>query len=294
MIYGVGQIYRGAGGGTPFVDRLSINARQMAKAIRAADDDETVEAIVLRIDSGGGSYTGSDAIWRAVASAEKPVIASMGAVAASGGYFIAAAADKIVAQPATLTGSIGILGGKFLATELWAKLGVSWEQITTGKNAAMFSANRDFTPEQWDHFQAEMGRSYEDFVNKVAEGRGMTPEVARSHAKGRVWTGAQARERGLVDALGGMDTALALAREAAGIADDAAVKLITFPRRERFDFIDELLDMGLVLADLGVLAAAVRSTRGRLGPAGTLLAASAGPAPVDDRVLLLAPTLIIR
>ncbi len=294
VIYGIGQIYRGIGGSTPFADQLSINARQMSKAIRAADDDETVAAIILRIDSGGGSYTGSDAIWRAVASAEKPVIASFGAVAASGGYFLAAAADKIVAQPGTLTGSIGVLGGKFLATELWAKLGVTWEQITTGKNAAMFSANRDFTPEQWNRFQAEMGRSYEDFVAKVAEGRGMTPDVARGYAKGRVWTGAQARERNLVDALGGMDTALTLAREAAGIADDAAVKLITFPRRERFDFIEDLLDQGLILADLADLAAAVRSTLGRLGPLRSLLTTSPQPSPVDDHVLALAPTLVIR
>lgn len=291
VIYGIGQIHRGAAGGPPFVDNLAINARQLSAAIRAADDDETVEAIVLRIDSGGGSYTGSDAVWRSVATAAKPVIVSMGAAAASGGYFIAAAADKIVAQPGTLTGSIGVLGGKFLASELWAKLGVTWEQVSTGKNATMFSTNRDFTPEQWDRFQAEMGRSYEDFVNKVAEGRGMAPEVARSYAKGRVWTGAQARERGLVDALGGMDRALVLAREAAGIAADAPIELITFPRRDRFDFVDELLDQGLVLADL---AAVIRTTLGWIKPAASMLGAPAGSAPIDDRVLLIAPALVVR
>ena len=291
VIYGIGQIRRGGGGGSPFADNLAIDARRISEAIREADLDEEIEAIVMRIDSGGGSYIGSDAVWRAVVSAEKPIIASMGSLAASGGYFIAAAADKIVAQPGTLTGSIGVVGGKFLTTELWAKLGVSWEQVSTGANATMFSANRDFTPEQWNRFQAEMGRSYEDFVAKVATGRGVAPEVAQRHAKGRVWTGAQALERGLVDALGGFETALRLAREAAGIDGDAAIKLVTFPRRDRFDFIQDLFDEGLVLVDLlDRLEAALAI----LAPARPLFDATVRSAPIDDTVLLIAPNFEIR
>lgn len=289
VIYGSGQIVRGSRSRDPFDEGRMMSGQEMLRALAAADDDDDVEAIVLRIDSGGGSYTASDAIWHAIREIDKPVIVSMAGAAASGGYFIAAPADKIVAQPATLTGSIGVIGGKFVAADLWARLGVTWGQVTTSANAGQFSPNRDFTSAQWDAFQARMAVTYEDFVAKVAEGRGMAIATARSHAKGRVWTGAQAKERGLVDELGGFDTALRLAREAVSIAPEEDIELVTFPERTPFELFDELLDdgwlIGRVLGEVAALAEAWTELRASLGPAAAL---------PDDTLQAIAPALEIR
>lgn len=289
VIYGSGQIVRGRRSRDPFDENRMLSGQEMMRALAAAAEDDDIEAIILRVDSGGGSYTASDAIWHAIREIDKPVIVSMAGAAASGGYFIAAPADKIVAQPATLTGSIGVIGGKFVAADLWARLGVTWGQITTSANAGQFSPNRDFTSAQWDAFQARMSATYEDFVAKVAEGRGMAIATARSHAKGRVWTGAQAKERGLVDALGGFDMALRLAREAAGIGPDDEIELVTFPERAPFELFDDLLDdgwlIGRLLGDLSALAEAWTELRASLGPAATL---------PDDTLQAIAPALEIR
>ena len=289
VVYGAGQITRGTPERGPLQGGIAISGRKMSAALRDAEDDDDVEAIVLRIDSGGGSYVGSDAIWHTVREIEKPVIVSMAGAAASGGYFIAAPADKIVALPATVTGSIGVIGGKFVAADLWSKLGVTWEEVSTGENAAMFSPNRDFSARQWEDFQSTMALTYDDFVSKVAEGRNLSPEAAREHAKGRVWTGAQALERGLVDALGGFDTAIGLARESAGIGPDDDIELVTFPRRKPFDAVAALLEyskeMSVVLNDL----AAVADAWTRLRP----MVQDAVIQP-DDTLLAISPIIDIR
>jgi protease IV len=153
----------------------------------------------------------------------------MGDVAGSGGYFVAMAADKIVAQPGTITGSIGVLAGKMLTREAWAKLGLSWDEVHNGAAATMWTGLSDYEPEQWARFQAALDRIYVDFTGKVADGRGMTREEVHAIAKGRIWSGTDAKRIGLVDEVGGMATALRLAREAAGLAPDAAVELKLYP-----------------------------------------------------------------
>jgi protease-4 len=178
--------------------------------------------VVLRVDSPGGSYVASDAIWREVRrlrESGKPVVASMGDVAASGGYFVAMAADAIVAQPGTITGSIGVFSGKVVTAGLLDWLGVGTDAVVEGRHARMFSPRVGFDSEQWRRLEEWLDRVYEDFVGKVADARGLTRERAHELARGRVWTGADARERGLVDELGGLDRAVELAAERAHLED---------------------------------------------------------------------------
>jgi len=233
LIYGVGNILRGKSGYNPIFQDVSMGADTVAAAFRAAADDKSVKAILFRIDSGGGSYVASDTIWREVARAKKagkPIIVSMGAMAGSGGYFIALPADKIVAQPATLTASIGVFAGKFLTTNFWDKLGISWDEVHTSSNAMVFTGLQDYTPEQWTRFEGWLDRIYDDFTTKVAEGRKLPREKVLEIAKGRVWTGEDAKALGLVDELGGFPVALRLVREAAKLPADAKIKLKLFPR----------------------------------------------------------------
>jgi protease-4 len=194
-----------------------------------------VKAIILRVDSPGGSYVASDTVRREVQRAKeagKPVIATMATYAASGGYFIAMDADKIVAQPGTLTGSIGVYGGKFVTTGLWDKLGVNFDTVAQGKNATIHSTDSDFSPEQLARHEAMMDRIYADFTTRAAAGRKMPLEKLQGVAKGRVWTGEDALAHGLVDALGGFPQALALAKEAAKLPADAQVNVQLYPRKK--------------------------------------------------------------
>lgn len=217
---------------TPF-GTGQIGADTLAKAFDDAAESRDVAAIVLRVDSPGGSYLASDTIWRAVSRAKaagKPVIVSMGNVAASGGYFIAAPATKIVAEPGTLTGSIGVFGGKFVLKGLLDKLGITMDSVQFGRNAGLSSVNRDFTPEGWAKLEASLDAIYKDFTGKVAAARGLDAKRIPAVAKGRVFTGEQAKKIGLVDALGGFPTALRLAREAAGIKLQEPVRLRTYPQ----------------------------------------------------------------
>jgi protease-4 len=233
LIYGVGGIRRGKSGYDPVFQEVSMGADTVAAAFRAAAADKSVKAILFRIDSGGGSYVASDAIWRETVRAKKagkPIIVSMGGVAGSGGYFIALPADKIVAQPATLTGSIGVIAGKMLTTNFWGKLGISWDEVHTSSNAMAFTGLQDFTPEQWARFETWLDRVYDDFTTKVAEGRKLPRAKVLEIAKGRVWTGEDAKALGLVDELGGFPAALKLVREAAKLPADAKIKLKLFPR----------------------------------------------------------------
>lgn len=230
LLYGMGPIYSGEGA------YQSMGSATVARWIKKARKDKSIAAIVLRIDSPGGSAVASDVIWREVvlAGKEKPFVVSMSDVAGSGGYWIAMAAHKIVAQPQTLTGSIGVLSGKFNMASLFEKLGITSEKITYGKKSDMFSPFRKLTPEEKRVLKNEILWIYDQFLTKVAEGRNMSKEEVDKIGRGRVWTGSQAKERGLVDEIGGLSRALELAKELAGIPSDEEVKLIIRPRKPSF------------------------------------------------------------
>jgi protease-4 len=235
LIYGVGAVGRGKSGFDPLFGSASMGSDTVAAAFRDAVKDPKVKAILFRIDSPGGSYVASDAIWQETVRARKagkPVIASMGDVAGSGGYFVAMAADKIVAQPATITGSIGVLGGKMLTTGFWKMLGITFDQVHDGANATYWTGTEDYTPAEWARFQAWLDRVYADFTGKVADGRRLPKERVLEIAKGRIWSGEDAKALGLVDELGGFPEALALARKAAKIPAGEDVSVQLFPRKK--------------------------------------------------------------
>ncbi|HKY21584.1 MAG TPA: signal peptide peptidase SppA [Vicinamibacterales bacterium] len=236
VVYISGIITSGDSGFDPLNGDIAGSTR-LVKAIRAARADDSVRAIVLRIDSPGGSSIASDVIWRelAVTRDEKParpMVASMSDLAASGGYYVAVAAPTIVAQPATLTGSIGIYGGKFVLGGTYQKLGANVEAVTIGRNAGLESPDRRFTESERAKVQEQMRSFYQGFVRKVAASRKMSVEQVDRLGQGRVWTGAQARQHGLVDALGGLDRAIALAKERAGIAAETDVEVVMYPARK--------------------------------------------------------------
>lgn len=204
----------------------------IAAALREAAADDDVAAIVVRVDSPGGSVTASETIWREVVRAREsgtPVVASMGSVAASGGYYVSMAADAIVANPATITGSIGVVTGKLVARDLKERLGVGSDSVRTNANADAWSINAPFTEEQHAQVAAEADLFYDDFVARVAEGRGLSVDAVEQVARGRVWTGADALDRGLVDELGGLRTAVTRAKALAGIDEDTKVELQMLP-----------------------------------------------------------------
>jgi protease-4 len=235
LIYGVGSITRGDNGIDPLFGGASMGSEDMRKAFEQAVAAPDVEAILFRIDSGGGSAVASETIRRAVQQAReagKPVIVSMGEKAASGGYWVAMSADRIVAQPATLTGSIGVVAGKIVTDGLWDKIGMNWEQVTRGRHATMWSPLTPYTEDEQVRLDAMLDRIYDAFVRQVAEARRLPLETVQDIAKGRVWTGSQAKALGLVDELGGLDTALDLAREAAGLPPDRSVQLALYPKPE--------------------------------------------------------------
>jgi protease-4 len=236
LIYGVGAVQRGTGGFSP-ISGTAMGSDTVAGAFRAAREDEDVKAIVFRVDSPGGSYVASDTIWRETQlarAAGKPVIVTMGNLAGSGGYFVAMGADKIVAQPGTITASIGVLGGKLLTKGFWDKLGVTYDEVHTSDNGTMFTSSQDYTPKEWDKFQQWLDRVYADFTSKVALGRKLDKAKVLEIAKGRIWTGEDALGLGLVDALGGFDVALKLAKESAKIPPGDDVNLVVFPRKKSF------------------------------------------------------------
>jgi protease-4 len=246
VVYGVGPVMRGGNSYDPlFGGGATMGSRTVAGALREAIDDPEVKAIVFRVDSPGGSYVASDTIWRETVRAKqagKPVIVSMGNVAGSGGYFVAMHAAKIVAQPGTITGSIGVLGGKFLTRKLFERLGVTYGSIKTAANADMFSELDDYSAHGWQRFQAWLDRVYVDFTAKVADGRGLPLARVQEIARGRIYTGEDALAIGLVDELGGWPVALRLAREAAGLAADADIELRTYPAEK--SLFDQLLGEG--------------------------------------------------
>ncbi len=235
LIYGSGLIVSGSSSDGPLSSSTEMGADDVVRAFRAAVHDPKVRAILFRINSPGGSVTASETIWRAVelaGKAGKPVIVSMGDVAGSGGYYIAAPAAKIVAEPATLTGSIGVLAGKLVVSGLLKKIGVTTDSAQFGANAAMASVTSPFSPLAEARVRALLDATYKGFKDHVAAGRHLSPDAVEAVAKGRVWTGEDAKAHGLVDALGGYGTALRLAKQAAGIAPKAPVELTLFPREK--------------------------------------------------------------
>jgi len=211
----------------------AISSEKFAEEIRKARKDDNIKAIVLRVNSPGGSILASDVIWREMAEAKKakPVMVSMGEVAASGGYYISAPADTIVAQPNTITGSIGIFGIFFNVQELVNdKLGVTSDVVSTGELSDFMNMGRPLTEVERTIIQSSVEDGYETFISRVAEGRGMHPDSVRKIASGRVWTGAQAKERGLVDVLGGLDTAIKIAAEKIKAGDD--YRVVYYPEKK--------------------------------------------------------------
>ena len=225
-----------------FTPMSVITPKTLKKAFEKARTDDSVRAVVFRIDSPGGSALASDLIWREVmlTQREKPVVVSMGNVAASGGYYIAMAAGTIVAQPSTLTGSIGVFGGKLNLKGLYNKAGLTKEIIAHGQNATLYSDYGGFTPTERERVEKMMKTVYEDFVNKAASGRSKSFDDIDKIAQGRVWTGRQAQELGLVDELGGLDDALSIAKEQAGFVEGDKVNLIVLPKQR--PFIEQLLE----------------------------------------------------
>jgi protease IV len=218
----------------------NIGGDTIAAALREAAADDSVSAIVLRVDSPGGSVTASETIWREVKRARergKPVVASMGSVAASGGYYVSMGADAIVADPGTITGSIGVITGKLVVRDLKDRLGVGSDTVRTNANADAWSVDAPFTPQQRAHREAEADLFYTDFVTRAAEGRNLTIEAVEVVARGRVWTGADALARGLVDELGGFRTAVRRAKVLAGLDADTEVRIISYPGSSLLDFV---------------------------------------------------------
>ena len=233
LIHATGEIVEGKRQDSLTATGSSIAGDDFAEGIRAATRDEAVRAILLRVDSPGGSAIASDQILDALKKARaagKPIVVSMGSVAASGGYYISLAADRIVAQPGTLTGSIGVLWGKVAVAGSLEAIGVNGREIAVGRNAGFFTALAPWTAEQLAEVESQADLVYEDFTRKVAAGRKMPLERVQDVARGRVWTGADARERGLVDELGGFWTAAAAAKRLAGIAPETRVAFREYPR----------------------------------------------------------------
>lgn len=238
VIYAAGAIVSGRSGYDP-VNGAVLGSDTLIEYIRDARKDSSIRAIVLRIDSPGGSAAASDAVWRELMitrseRVDRPLVASMSDLAASGGYYIAMPAHAIVAQPSTLTGSIGIFGGKFVTGGVYQKLGANIESTSIGKHAEMNSPARPYNPDELKKVQEQLHAFYDQFVEKVAESRGRTPEEIDQVAQGRVWTGRQASENGLVDALGGLDRAIAIGMEKAGIPAGSDVELVVYPPRKSF------------------------------------------------------------
>jgi protease-4 len=244
VIYATGVISSGRGGYDPFSGNV-LGSETIIKHIREARKDASVRAIVVRIDSPGGSATASDAIWRELVltrdeKKDRPLIVSMSDLAASGGYWIAMASPYIVAQPGTLTGSIGVITGKFVTGGVYEKLGANIDGVSFGKNANIASPARPFNDAERAKIEAMMQDTYDEFVEKAAQARNMPPEKLDAIAQGRVWTGRQAKAIGLVDELGGLSQAIAAAKQRAKIPADSEVEVVVYPpRRSVYELLSE-------------------------------------------------------
>ncbi|MGA8305441.1 MAG: signal peptide peptidase SppA [Candidatus Acidiferrales bacterium] len=235
VIHATGLILSGESHESP-TQGFIMGGDTVAADVRRARKDSSIKAIVLRVDSGGGSVVASEVIRREVELAHdvKPVVVSMSDVAASGGYWISAPANKIVADPNTITGSIGVIIGKFNVSGLYNMLGLSTDSVMTSDNATLFSLQQNFTPAQRAWVEKSLHDTYDQFIKGVAQGRSMTVDAVDKIGKGRVWTGAQAKNLGLVDELGGIDTAIRLAKQLAHIPAGERVNIVRFPEEKSF------------------------------------------------------------
>ncbi len=240
LIYAVGPINEGESSEASLFESEAVTSDSIVKAIRQAEKDAKVKAIVLRVDSPGGSALASDLIWREVVQAKKPVVASMGDVAASGGYYISMGADKILAEPGTLTGSIGVVGGKMAVKGLLGKVGVTTEVIRRGKNSGTWSMTEPFTASEREAWKRLMGDVYRQFTAKAAEGRKMDVAKLESLAGGRIYSGRMAVANGLVDGLGTVDDAVIEAKKLAGMKADERVDFLILPKPR--NFFEQLLE----------------------------------------------------
>jgi protease-4 len=243
VVYAAGDIVSGRSsfGGS---GEETIGSDSLVRTINEARDDKGVKAIVLRIDSPGGSGLASDIIWRAVeaAKAKKPVVVSMGDVAASGGYYIACNANRIVAEPSTITGSIGVVGGKPVIKGFYDWIGVSNEYVMRGKNAGMFRETEKFNDSEQAKFREFLNNTYDDFITKVGKGRNKDKDYINSIGQGRVWTGSQGKEKGLVDEYGGLDKAIEVAKQLANIPADKSIQRVIMPQPPTF--FEQLMSAG--------------------------------------------------
>jgi protease IV len=261
----------------------SIGSDTLGAALRAAGRDESVRAVVLRLDTPGGSYVASDTLRQEVLALRgtgTTVVASMGAVAASGGYFVAMPCEKVVATPGTLTGSIGVLAGKQVLAPALARVGIRRERVVAGRYADMFSSDRPFDDDEWGRLEAWLDAVYADFTAKAAEDRGMDVDRLRSVARGRVWTGADAVEHGLVDQAGGLTDAVDVACRLAGL-DRSQAQVRPYPHVNPLQ--------RLVPAQNS--ESPTQASEPAPGPAhglGSVLAASVGPGPFPGLVSGLA------
>jgi len=243
VVYAAGDIVSGKSqfGGE---GETTIGSDSLVRTIEEARDDKSVKAIVLRIDSPGGSGLASDIIWRAIESAKekKPIVVSMSDVAASGGYYIACNANKIVAEPSTITGSIGVVGGKPVIKGFYDWIGVTNEYVLRGQNSGMFRESEKFSDSERKKWLEFLGSTYDDFTSKVAKGRKREQTYIDSIGQGRVWTGQQGKERGLVDEYGGLDRAIEVAKQLANIPADKGVQRVILPHPP--GFFEQLMNGG--------------------------------------------------
>lgn len=225
-----------------------ITPAQVLQQVDELSKEENLSGVLVRINSPGGSYNASNEIWHALVKLKEtkkiPLYVSMGDYAASGGYFVALAGDKIFAADVTVTGSIGVFGGKFVLENLWKKLNVNWELFDVADNSGILSPNFKFSPIQKKAFEASLDSVYKDFTDKVAKARKIDAKAMDKIARGRIWTGADALQNGLVDELGGLENALLALKNAAGIEKDEPVTLLMYPKPKTFqEKLSEALNM---------------------------------------------------
>lgn len=233
LVYGVGAVQRGKSNENPLSGSSVMGSDTVCAGIRAATEDRRIKTILFRVDSPGGSYVASDAVLRELARARekgKKVVVSMGDLAGSGGYIVALAADRVIAEPGTITGSIGVLSLKLITPGFWDKLGITHDAAETARNAGMYSSMTPYTPEQFEKFNAGLDRIYQEFTDKVAAGRHLPKERVLEIAKGRIWSGEEALKLGLIDELGSFNHAIEVARQLSDIAPGKNIRLMRFPR----------------------------------------------------------------
>jgi len=260
LVYGEGAIMPDQPGGNALFGARGFSPYDVVDALADAREDDSIDAVVFRVDSPGGAYGPSDAVWREVAKlrdAGKPVIAVMGSVAASGGYFVSMQADTVLAQPGTITGSIGVYSGKFATMGLWEKLGVRWERVRVGQNAAIWSGISEFSESERRRFRAGVDFVYEDFTRKVAEARDLSPASLDAAARGRIWTGRDALEMGLIDGFGGLLEAVAQAKEMSGFDRSTEAEIVILPHEPTpVERLEQVLEGGDPFAQVSALFSA--------------------------------------